>query len=45
MYLEVASELVEFRIELLDATIQIPNEAIVDDDVVNMHLWLTCIYG
>ncbi len=36
--MEVASELVAFRREILDATIRIPHEFAVGDDAVNMCL-------
>ncbi len=44
-YAEVASELDAFRIELLDATIQIRKESTVGDDVVNMHLCQPSLQG
>ena len=43
--MEVASKLVAFRIELLDATIQIPNEFTLGGDVDNMHLYHPSLQG
>ena len=45
MYMDVASELLSKRAALLDATIQIPNEFVVDDAVVNVHLYQPSFQG
>ena len=37
--------LLSFRIELLDATIQIANESVTDDDVFYMHLYQPSLQG
>jgi hypothetical protein len=43
--MDVASELLSKRAALLDATIQIPNEFVVDDAVVNVHLYQPSFQG
>ena len=43
--MEVASELLSFRKALLEGTITMVIEAIVDDDLVNMHLYQPSFQG
>ncbi len=43
--MEVASELLSKRAALFDATIQIPNEFVVDAAVVNVHLYQPSFQG